>query len=178
MSAVGPRARSRLWPPGHFSRTKVTSSRGPSPALLESDLLQLLVTLSDGVLWTCGLPQEFWVLSEPTDCCLWPCNVWPQSGPLPLPQLGTNVPLACLILVRLPVCQARAEFGVQAILFPCLPHSLVKSVEPQSGLGSLGDGQWGASPQAVPERERETENPKQVPGSELSAQSPTWDLNS
>ena len=25
---------------------------------------------------------------------------------------------------------------------------------------------------------RETQNPKQVPGSELSAQSPMWDLNS
>ena len=28
------------------------------------------------------------------------------------------------------------------------------------------------------ERERETQNLKQAPGSELSAQSPTWDLNS
>ena len=28
------------------------------------------------------------------------------------------------------------------------------------------------------QRERETQNPKQVPGSELSAQSPTWGLNS
>ena len=27
------------------------------------------------------------------------------------------------------------------------------------------------------ERERETENPKQAPGSELSAQNPTWGLN-
>ena len=28
------------------------------------------------------------------------------------------------------------------------------------------------------ERERETQNAKQAPGSELSAQSPVWDLNS
>ena len=28
------------------------------------------------------------------------------------------------------------------------------------------------------ERERDTQNPKQVPGSELSAQSPMWGLNS
>ena len=28
------------------------------------------------------------------------------------------------------------------------------------------------------ERERETQNPKQAPGSELSAQSPTWGSNS
>ena len=28
------------------------------------------------------------------------------------------------------------------------------------------------------QRERETQNPKQAPGSELSAQSPTWDSNS
>ena len=27
-------------------------------------------------------------------------------------------------------------------------------------------------------RERETQNPKRAPGSELSAQSPTWGLNS
>ena len=27
------------------------------------------------------------------------------------------------------------------------------------------------------QRERETKNPKQAPGSELSAQNPTWDLN-
>ena len=32
-------------------------------------------------------------------------------------------------------------------------------------------GRWG-------QRERETQNPKQAPGSELSAQSPTQDLNS
>ena len=28
------------------------------------------------------------------------------------------------------------------------------------------------------ERERERQNPKQAPGSELSAQNPTWGLNS
>ena len=28
------------------------------------------------------------------------------------------------------------------------------------------------------QRERETQNPKKAPGSELSAQSPTWGLNS
>ena len=30
----------------------------------------------------------------------------------------------------------------------------------------------------IRERERETQNPKQAPGSELSAQNPTWGSNS
>lgn len=76
-----PRLCLHLWPPGHFSFTNGSPpSGGPGPAFLASDLLQLLVTLPEGLLLTCGLSQECWVWLEPAACCQLPCKAWPRSG--------------------------------------------------------------------------------------------------
>lgn len=84
-----------LWAPRVHLRLQPRGiSALPVAHPIEAPVLQLSVTLPDGLLWTCGLSQEFWVLSGPPDCCPWLYKVWPQfdesCGPLPPPAAPTH----------------------------------------------------------------------------------------